>query len=123
MYFGNGNFIYFQAHFSVGMGKSRAEIQRAYRERLKEKNKEAYLKSERDRTNSRYVSSTLLSENDRNERNRRNRENLRRFYQKRKAERTRQRVENDDTSSTSGYESAERYITSLMMVKGEERLH
>lgn len=82
------------------MGKSRAEIQRAYRERLKEKNKEEYLRKERERKRRNYVSSHQLSENDREKRNRKNRANLREFYARKRAERS--RVER---SETSGYES------------------
>ncbi|KAH3804922.1 hypothetical protein DPMN_133215 [Dreissena polymorpha] len=82
------------------MGKSRAEIQKAYRERLKEKNKEDYLKRERERKRRNYVSSHQLSERDREERNRRNRANLREFYARKRAERAHQ-----DSSQTSGYES------------------
>lgn len=85
------------------MGKSRAEIQRAYRERLKEKNKEEYLRRERERKNRSYVPSSELSENDRNRRNRKNKERLRRFYQRKKDMRTRIQREQE----TSGYESAE----------------
>ncbi|KAH3706407.1 hypothetical protein DPMN_065793 [Dreissena polymorpha] len=84
------------------MGKSRAEIQKAYREILKEKNKEDYLKRERERKRRNYVSSHQLSERDREERNRRNRANLREFYARKRAERAHQ-----DSSQTSGYESRE----------------
>ncbi|KAH3858756.1 hypothetical protein DPMN_101385 [Dreissena polymorpha] len=82
------------------MGKSRAKIQKAYRERLKEKNKEDYLKRERERKRRNYVSSHQLSERDREERNRRNRANLREFYARKRAERAHQ-----DSIQTSGYES------------------
>ena len=85
------------------MGKSRAEIQRACRERLKQKNKEEYLRRERERKNRSYVPSSELSENDRNRRNRKNKERLRRFYQRKKELRTRIQREQE----TSGYESAE----------------
>ncbi|XP_053403253.1 luc7-like protein 3 [Mercenaria mercenaria] len=84
------------------MGKSRAEIQRAYRERQKEKSKDEYLRKERERKRRSYVPSDQLSENDREERNRRNRANLREFYARKKAVRTRH-VE--ARSGTSGYES------------------
>lgn len=82
--------------------KSRAEIQRAYRQRLKEKNNEAYLKNERDRKNRNYVPSSKLSENDRAFRNERNRRNLRKYYEKKRAELTNRNTETE----TSGYESA-----------------
>ena len=82
--------------------KSRAEIQRAYRQRLKEKNNDAYLKNERDRKNRNYVPSRMLSENDRAIRNERNRKNLRKYYEKKRAERRRHNIETE----TSGYDSA-----------------
>lgn len=84
------------------MVKSRAEIQREYRQRIKEKNNAEYLRRERDRKNRSYVPSSSLSENDRKERNRRNRQNLRRFYQKRRDVRA-----SNSTQDTSGYESGE----------------
>ncbi|WAR03915.1 hypothetical protein MAR_010473 [Mya arenaria] len=82
------------------MVKSRAEIQRKYRQRLKEKNNSDCLRRERDRKIRSYVPSSSLSENDREERNRRNRQNLRRYYQKKRAERAR-----NSTQETNGYES------------------
>jgi hypothetical protein len=84
----------------ISMGKSRAEIQRAYRQRLIERNKEENLRKERERKRRNYVSSHQLSDNDRKERNRRNRTNLREFYARQQAEPDRQ-----DSSVTSGYES------------------
>ena len=42
------------------MGKSRVEIQRACRERLKQKNKEEYLRRERERKNRSYVPQSYL---------------------------------------------------------------
>lgn len=84
------------------MPKSRAEIQRAYRERQKEKDKEEYLRKERERKRRNYVGSHELSEKDRKERNRKNRANLRAYYARKRAERLRQVTRN---SGTSGYES------------------
>ncbi|KAH3768922.1 hypothetical protein DPMN_170140 [Dreissena polymorpha] len=49
------------------MAKSRAEIQRAYRERQKQKNNDEYLRRERDRKNGSYVPTAELSENDKKE--------------------------------------------------------
>ncbi|WAR24275.1 hypothetical protein MAR_037944, partial [Mya arenaria] len=88
------------------MVKSRAEIQREYRQRLKEKNNSDYLRRERDRKNRSNVPSSSLSENDREERNRRNRQNLQRYYQKKRAERAR-----NSTQETSRYESDEHDTT------------
>lgn len=43
------------------MGKTRAEIQKAYRERLKQKNNEEYLEKERQRRRKNYVPSENLT--------------------------------------------------------------
>ena len=66
------------------MRKSRADIQRAYRQRLKAKDNEAYLKKERERRRRDYVPTALLSECDKKHRNELNREKLRRFYQRKR---------------------------------------
>jgi hypothetical protein len=86
------------------MGKSRAEIQKAYRQRLKEKNAEEYLRKERERMRRNNIPSQELSKNDRKLRNEKNRVKLRRFIQLKREER--QRNSNVDLE-TSGYESAE----------------
>jgi len=44
----------------ISMGKSRAEIQKAYRQRLKDKNKEEYLRKESERKIRIYVPSHQL---------------------------------------------------------------
>ena len=64
------------------MGKTRGEIQKAYRERLKQKNNEEYLEKERQRRriNYMYVPSENLTKRERDKRNKQNRENLRHFY-------------------------------------------
>ncbi|XP_060574205.1 splicing regulatory glutamine/lysine-rich protein 1-like [Ruditapes philippinarum] len=80
------------------MGKSKAEIQRAYRQRLKEKN------NERERMRRNYVPSSELSDRDKKRRNEQNRAKLRRFYQRKREERQRQ-VEPQE-QDTSGYDSA-----------------
>ena len=54
------------------MGKTRAEIQKAYRERLKTKLGEEYHKKERERVRKDYVRSTLMSSSKRKENNERN---------------------------------------------------
>ena len=56
------------------MGKIRAEIQRAYQQRMKEKNNEEYLRNERERMRRKYVPSDLLSDSDKKRRNQLNRE-------------------------------------------------
>ena len=88
------------------MGKSRAEIQRAYRQRLKEKNNEEYLRKERERMRRNYVPSSELSENDKNRRNQLNREKLRKFYQRKREARQRATAHEE----TSGYETGNREI-------------
>lgn len=82
---------------------SRAEIQRAYRQRLKEKDNIAYLEKNRERMKRKYVPSSELSENDRKKRNLKNREKLRRFYNRKREERL---VHNHpDQPESSGYKS------------------
>ncbi|XP_060569222.1 trichohyalin-like [Ruditapes philippinarum] len=86
------------------MGKSKAEIQRAYRQRLKEKNNEEYLRRERERMRRNYVPSSELSDRDKKRRNEQNRAKLRRFYQRKREER--QRLVAPQEQDTSGYDSA-----------------
>ena len=85
------------------MGKSKAEIQRAYRQRLKAKNNEEYLRRERERVRRNYVPSSELSERDRKRRNENNRAKLRKFYQRKREERQNQMSPREQ--DTSGYES------------------
>ena len=73
--------------------KSRAEIQRAYRERLKEKNNEEYLRKECERRRHKYVPAALLAESDRIHRNKLNRERLRRCHQRKREARQRASLE------------------------------
>lgn len=88
------------------MVKSRAEIQKAYRQRLKEKNNNEYLSKERERRRRTYVENQLLSEEKRVERNKKNREYLR-LYRQRKRELVQQNNRNqEDVVESSGYESA-----------------
>lgn len=55
------------------MPKTRAEIQKANRERKKEENRDAWLQKERSRVNKYYVPSGELGERKRRQRNERNR--------------------------------------------------
>lgn len=64
------------------VAKSRAEIQRAYRQRLKEKNNEEYLKKERERRKKTYIPSAQLSRRERLRRNIENNIHLRRHRQR-----------------------------------------
>ena len=86
------------------MGKSRAEIQKAYRQRLKEKNNAEYLQRERDRMRRNYIPSDSLSENDKNKRNEKNRKKLREFYKRKRQQRVAIQEREPDTS---GYESGQ----------------
>ena len=92
------------------MVKSRAEISRDYRKRLKEKDNDQYLRKERERRKKSYIPSGLLSRKDRAERNKKNNVTLRR-HRLRKKQALQELRENvaapndDDAASTSGYES------------------
>lgn len=94
------------------MVKTRAEIQKAYRQRLKEKNVELYLSRERARRMANYIPSKQLSSKNRSERNEKNRDYLK-HYRKEKKELAK-RLQNDmnaninqaEPMNTSGYESA-----------------
>ena len=86
------------------MGKSHAEIQRAYQQRMKEMNNEEHLRKERERMRRKYVPSDLLSDNDKKRRNQLNREKLRKFYQRKREARQRATVQEE----TSGYDSGNR---------------
>lgn len=88
------------------MGKSRAEIQRDYRKRLKEKLGEEYNRRERDRMRASYVSSSQLSEKKRKERNQKNKIRNR-LCRQRMRERLNLQHAHEDTENecTSGYSS------------------
>ena len=86
------------------MGKTRAEIQKAYRERLKQKNNEQYLEKERQRRRKNYVPSETLTKRERDKRNKQNRENLRHFYRWKRED---MNVNNNNNIDTSGYESVD----------------
>ena len=88
------------------MGKTRAEIQKAYRQRLKEKDNEGYLQKEKERMRNKYVPSAQLSQKKRDRRNRLNRLRLHRFYEKKRAEREVNEMD-ESVSQTSGYETCE----------------
>ena len=87
------------------MGKSRAEIQKAYRQRLKDKNNEQYLAKERQRRMAFYIPSSLLGKSERLTRNEKNRDYLRR-YRSRKRALARADLNDEPESNTSGYESS-----------------
>ena len=65
--------------------KSRAQIQKEYRERKKQVNSEAFLKQERERKRAAYTPSILLPESALAKRRKENREKARRFRSKAKA--------------------------------------
>lgn len=77
------------------MGKTRAEIQKAYRERLKQKNNEEYLEKERQRRRKNDVPSENLTKRERDIRNKQNRE------------REDMNINNNNNIDTSGYESVD----------------
>ena len=66
------------------MPLSRAEIQKAYRERKKATEGANYLRKERKRRMKYYVPSADLTESQRKKRNKKNNEVLKRYRQKRK---------------------------------------
>ncbi|XP_060575939.1 uncharacterized protein LOC132733324 [Ruditapes philippinarum] len=93
-----------------GMPKSRAEVQKAYRQRLKEKNNDLYLAKERLRRKQSYTPSHLLSNKERDARNKKNRDYLKVFRNKeRQAEELarNQHEQQPATPGTSGYESGQ----------------
>ena len=92
------------------MVKSRGEIQKAYRRRLKEENNEGYLARERARRKRTYIPNDLLSSKSRDARNKKNREYIKLYRQRKKvaAQTVINPVENQDESfNTSGCESAQ----------------
>lgn len=88
------------------MAKTRAEIQKSYRERLKAKNNEEYLKKERERRRKNYVPSSQLTRRERIRRNVKLNEAVKRHRRRKKeaiAELLQQNV--PEVESTSGYDS------------------
>lgn len=88
------------------MDKTRAEIQKSYRERLKAKNNEEYLKKERERRRKNYVPSSQLTRRERIRRNVKLNEAVKRHRRRKKeaiAELLQQNV--PEIESTSGYDS------------------
>jgi hypothetical protein len=74
------------------MGKSRAEIQKAYREKKKQKEGESYLTKERQRRMIYYTPSSELSRTERVKRNEKNSEYLHTWRQKIKSPRSGKRI-------------------------------
>lgn len=97
-------------YFVADMVKSRAEIQKEYRKRLKEKNNDEYLAKERLRRKKGYVPNAQLSRKARESRNKKNRDYLKLYRHKKK-----QAVLNEQNNAdldgsivnSSGYESAQ----------------
>ena len=77
------------------MGKGRAEIQKAYREKKKQKEGESYLVKERQRRMTCYTPSSELSRTERVKRNEKNSEYLRTWHQKKKDDQNRQDLKNE----------------------------
>ena len=86
------------------MGKTRAEIHKAYRERLKTKNNEQYLAKERKRRKQSYIPSSQLSRRDRLRRNIKKQWNLKRHRERKKVIQVEQNNRSSDME-TSGYDS------------------
>ena len=92
------------------MVKSRGEIQKAYRRRLKEENSKGYLASKQARRKRTYIPNDLLSSKSRDARNKKNREYIKLYRQRKKvaAQTVINPVENQDESfSTSGCGNAQ----------------
>jgi hypothetical protein len=89
------------------MPKSRAEIQKAYRERKKQKEGESYLRKERRRRMTYYINAKYLTNKEKDERNEKSR--LRVQKCRRLKKKTTERQVNDesfnDEGNTSGYDS------------------
>lgn len=89
------------------MVKSRAEICRDYRRRLKERNNDAYLRKERERRRRNYVPSECLSLSARTERQRKTRDAVRRCRLKKRHIAEQENGNNtNDSMDTSGYDTA-----------------
>lgn len=86
------------------MTKTRAEIQKAYRERKKAKEGEDYLRKERERRMKYYIPSSELSNAARKKRNEANRLALKRYRMRRSLERQQANLSNE-TVNTSGYDT------------------
>ena len=93
------SFFFSESSGLVRKRKSRAEIQRAYQERLKQKNNEEYLRKERERRRHKYIPAAQLAENDRIHRNTLNRERLRRCHQRKREARQRATLEARQTAT------------------------
>lgn len=116
----NEHFNYKYTIFFAEMAKSRAEIQKAYRQRQKEKNNERYLAKERQRRRSTYIPNSQLSKSKKEERNRKNREYLKLYRRKKKeaADNVQNvRAEHQDEINTSGYESGQSGAENRMLVR------
>lgn len=87
------------------MVKSRAEICRDYRRRLKLENNELYLRKERERRRKNYVPTGLLSASKKAERRLKVREAVQKYRQKQKREQENARQQNE-SMDTSGYETS-----------------
>jgi hypothetical protein len=77
------------------MGKCRAEIQKAYREKKKQKEGESYLAKERQRRMTYYTPSSELSRTERIKRNENNSEYLRTWRERKRDDQNSQDLENE----------------------------
>lgn len=93
--------------FFTDMVKSRAQIQKEYRQRLKEKDNAGYLEKERRRRRQSYLPNSQLPPKERKQRNDYNKDYLRHYRAKQKAALQLIQANNQPPeSSTSGYESS-----------------
>ena len=102
------------------MGKSRAEIQKAYRGKKKQKEGESYLAKERQRRMAYYTPISELSRTERVKRNEKNSEFLRTWRQRNRDDQNRQDLENEslenEALSTNGYESVSSSLNNSLQV-------
>ena len=92
------------------MAESRAEIQKVYRQRLKDRNNDLYLTRERLRRTRSYVPNNQFSKKEKAERNQKNRDYLKQYRQRKKAAaqidvNNAENQEERAGTCTSGYES------------------
>ncbi|XP_060576839.1 uncharacterized protein LOC132734141 [Ruditapes philippinarum] len=89
------------------MAKSKAEIMREYRKRMKQdpEKYQEYLLQARNRKKQNCVASSMLPKRDKLKRNAKNKEYLQRYRQKKKIEREIREIDHQPTQETSGYDT------------------
>lgn len=89
------------------MVKSRSEICKDYRKRLKQEDNEGYLRKERERRRKNYVSTSLLSPSEKVDRRRKIREAVKKCREKKKRLIQQDNINVEQVINTSGYESVQ----------------